>query len=160
SGMVVLATTNHPDRLDPALLNRPSRFDRKYQFNLPAEAERVAYVAGWNKQLQPELRLSEPAVNEVAQMTADFSFAYLKELFVSATTQWMSARESEPDLKHACESSPPMDSIVVELAKQLRQQMKSASDAPSQPDNVVSKVCGMLGKVWKEVRSRMSRLTG
>ena len=28
TGLVVLATTNHADRLDPAILNRPSRFDR------------------------------------------------------------------------------------------------------------------------------------
>jgi len=44
TGVVILATTNHPDRLDPAILDRPSRFDRKYYFDLPAEAERVSRV--------------------------------------------------------------------------------------------------------------------
>ena len=28
-GLLVIATTNHFDRLDPGLSNRPSRFDRK-----------------------------------------------------------------------------------------------------------------------------------
>src|SRR5205085_9034892 len=35
-GIVTLATTNHPERLDPSILDRPSRFDRKYPFDLPA----------------------------------------------------------------------------------------------------------------------------
>jgi SpoVK/Ycf46/Vps4 family AAA+-type ATPase len=90
SGLVALATTNHPDRLDPAILNRPSRFDRKYYFNLPTASERSAYIAAWNQQLQRELRLSESATRAVVQRTEDFSFAYLKELFVSATMHWMS----------------------------------------------------------------------
>jgi hypothetical protein len=29
-------TTNHRERLDPAIIDRPSRFDRKYPFDLPA----------------------------------------------------------------------------------------------------------------------------
>src|SRR5205814_5369534 len=75
TGVVVLATTNHPDRLDPAILDRPSRFDRKYYFDLPAEVERSAYIAAWTKQLQAELRLSEEIVAEVVQQTEGFSFA-------------------------------------------------------------------------------------
>ena len=46
TGIVVLATTNHPDRLDPAIVERPSRFDRKYLFPLPGEAERAASPSG------------------------------------------------------------------------------------------------------------------
>jgi hypothetical protein len=40
--------------------------------------------------LEAELRLSENAVREVVQQTENFSFAYVKELFVSATMHWMS----------------------------------------------------------------------
>src|SRR6185436_14121772 len=85
TGLVVLATTNHPEKLDPAILDRPSRFDRKYHFNLPAAPERLAYVAAWNRRLEAELRLSEIAIGKVVQQTENFSFAYMKELFVSAT---------------------------------------------------------------------------
>jgi AAA+ superfamily predicted ATPase len=135
TGLVALATTNHPDRLDPAILNRPSRFDRKYYFNLPAAAERFAYVAAWNKQLQPELRLSETAAREVVQQTENFSFAYLKELFVSATMQWMSARGE-------IVTGASMDEIILDQAARLRAQMAAPSGAP-----VSSKSRGLISGI-------------
>ena len=115
TGLVVLATTNYPDRLDPAILNRPSRFDRKYYFNLPAAGERLAYIVAWNNagaeaardgfarnnpehlQRHAELRLSEEAIEEVVRLTENFSFAYMKELFLSATMHWISTREDLPN---------------------------------------------------------------
>jgi hypothetical protein len=54
-GVVVLATTNHPERLDAAILERPSRFDRKYHFNLPEMAERAQYIRHWNTSLQEDI---------------------------------------------------------------------------------------------------------
>ena len=117
----MLATTNHSDRLDPAILNRPSRFDRKYYFKLPAASERSAYIAAWNKQLQPELRLSESAIRAIVQQTEDFSFAYLKELFVSATMHWMSATSELPCALNS------MDRIIVEEVGRLRAQMASVA---------------------------------
>ena len=39
-GIMVIATTNAPEKLDAALLDRPSRFDRVWHFGLPAQAER------------------------------------------------------------------------------------------------------------------------
>jgi len=76
TGVVVLATTNHPERLDPSILDRPSRFDRKYYFELPRERERLAYVAKWNQDLQIEMRVTERAAKEVVRGTEGFSFAY------------------------------------------------------------------------------------
>ena len=90
NGVVVLATTNHAEKLDPAILDRPSRFDRKYQFDLPGKAERLRYVQKWNTDLQVELRLAEPTLALVVKNTEGFSFAYLKELFVASMAQWMS----------------------------------------------------------------------
>ncbi|KAK5245880.1 hypothetical protein LTR16_007204, partial [Cryomyces antarcticus] len=37
-GILMVASTNHLDQLDPGLSKRPSRFDRKYLFPLPSEA--------------------------------------------------------------------------------------------------------------------------
>lgn len=112
TGVVVLATTNHPEKLDPAILDRPSRFDRKYYFHLPAEPERFGYVAAWNKELQPELRLAESVVWKVVQQTDGFSFAYLKELFLSSMMQWMATHQSVS-----------MDEIILGQSARLRTQM-------------------------------------
>ena len=56
-GILTIATTNHPAKLDPAILDRPSRFDRKYHFGLPELPERLAYIERWNGSLEPEARL-------------------------------------------------------------------------------------------------------
>ena len=91
TGVVVLATTNHPEKLDPAILDRPSRFDRKYYFTLPSDSERLAYVRKWNRELQPEMRVTEAAAFEIVRKTEGFSFAYLKELLVASMMEWVSS---------------------------------------------------------------------
>ena len=114
TGVIVLATTNHPQKLDPSILDRPSRFDRKYYFQLPSETERLAYIAKWNEELQPELRVSETAANRVVNETEGFSFAYMKELFVAAMVQWMSSG-----------GDGSMDDVIIEQTELLRSQMKN-----------------------------------
>lgn len=112
TGVVVIATTNHPEKLDAAILDRPSRFDRKYNFELPGPSERAAYIALWNGKLQPELRLSTFCVSEVVRTTEGFSFAYLKELFLSSLMQWVSNTQKVP-----------MDEVVRDQAARLRSQI-------------------------------------
>jgi len=114
TGVVVLATTNHPEKLDSAILDRPSRFDRKYYFQLPADAERFAYISKWNQELQPELRVSERGAAELVRKTANFSFAYLKELFVSSMVQWVTDG-----------NGGSMDNVILAQADLLRAQVKS-----------------------------------
>ncbi|KAF8195709.1 P-loop containing nucleoside triphosphate hydrolase protein [Mycena galopus ATCC 62051] len=84
-GLLVIGTTNHFDRLDPGLSSRPSRFDRKYKFDDPTWEERVLYVKYWQNKLKDNKDIDFPntLVDEVADETKDFSFAYLKEAFVS-----------------------------------------------------------------------------
>ena len=118
TGVVVLATTNHPEKLDTAILDRPSRFDRKYYFDLPADAERCAYIEHWNRDLQPELRVSECATPLLVNETTGFSFAYLKELFVASMAQWMSTS-----------GKTSMDDVILAQAKSLRAQMNTKQKA-------------------------------
>ncbi|HWC77320.1 MAG TPA: ATP-binding protein, partial [Blastocatellia bacterium] len=115
TGVVVLATTNHPDRLDPAILDRPSRFDRKYYFQLPSADGRLTYLKRWRDSVQPELRFSDLALRKTVEISDDFSFAYLKELCVSAMMEWMAA------------SSNSMDQILCMRATLLRKEMKDKS---------------------------------
>ena len=90
TGVVVLATTNHPEKLDAAILDRPSRFDRKYYFTLPSNAERFAYIRKWNEGLQPEMHINKAVAIEVVERIEGFSFAYLKELLVASMMEWVS----------------------------------------------------------------------
>ncbi|MFO0554499.1 MAG: ATP-binding protein [Polyangiaceae bacterium] len=93
TGILTIATTNHPERLDPALLERPSRFDRKYHFALPDTAERARYLESWNGRFEPAMRLDSEVVRELADRTEGMSFAFLKELVVSAMVRWMAERQ-------------------------------------------------------------------
>jgi AAA+ superfamily predicted ATPase len=122
AGILTVATTNHPEQLDPAIRDRPSRFDRTYRFDLPAVAERQAYMAQWNASLQPALRVSAPAAARIAERTEGFSFAYLKELFLSAMMRWMVTPQPGA-----------MDQVLEEQVDVLRAQMASAA-APSPED--------------------------
>lgn len=122
SGIVILATTNHPDRLDSAIVERPSRFDRKYHFELPALLERVAYIRMWNDTLKDEMRLSDLAANQIAELTDGFSFAYLKELCVSSMIRWMAARE--PGV---------IEKMMIDQISGLREQMISAAKESAKP---------------------------
>ncbi|KAJ7178966.1 P-loop containing nucleoside triphosphate hydrolase protein [Mycena filopes] len=85
-GLLVIGTTNHFERLDPGLSTRPSRFDRKYLFDDPDLEERKLYAQYWQNKLEAneEIEFPDALVDEVAEQTGKFSFAYLKEVFVSA----------------------------------------------------------------------------
>ncbi len=76
SGIVVLAATNRPEVLDPALL-RPGRFDRQVVIPLPTLAERAAILAVHcqDKHLGPDVDL-----HVVARGTPGFSGADLANL--------------------------------------------------------------------------------
>ena len=85
-GILMIGSTNHLDKLDPAISKRPSRFDRKYHFKIPGEEERRLYAEYWRGKLlkNDTVDFPEELAGIVAQLTEGFSFAYLKELFVMA----------------------------------------------------------------------------
>jgi len=119
NGILVLATTNYPEKLDPAILERPSRFDRKYTFDLPAAAERRRYIAGRNEKLSEGMRLTDATIDLLAESTAGFSFAYLQELCMSMTMAWMRERVDGT-----------MDGIALDQMTALRSQMRTPATAP------------------------------
>lgn len=74
-GMLLVATTNHPEMLDPAINNRPGRFDVVIELASPDLDRRRAFLEQSVLVLQEELPLEE-----VAAATAELSFAHLREI--------------------------------------------------------------------------------
>lgn len=85
-GIMMVATTNHLDQLDGGLAKRPSRFDRKYNFPVPNHEERIMYCDYWRRKLQhnKKVEFPEKLSPAIADITQDFTFAYLKEAFVAS----------------------------------------------------------------------------
>lgn len=86
--VIVMAATNRPDVLDPALL-RPGRFDRRVTIDLPDRKDRVEIlkVHARKKQLQDDVNLEI-----IAQRTPGFSGAELYSLMNEAAI--LAAREA------------------------------------------------------------------
>ena len=80
TGIVVMAATNRPEVLDPALL-RPGRFDRQVEIPLPNQAERAAILKVHTKGKQ---LASDTDLDAVARGTPGFSGADLANLINEA----------------------------------------------------------------------------
>ena len=79
-GIIIIAATNRPDVLDPALL-RPGRFDRQVTVNRPdvKEREEILKVHAKNKILAPSVKLKN-----IAERTPGYSGADLENLLNEA----------------------------------------------------------------------------
>lgn len=86
--VIVIAATNRPDVLDPALL-RPGRFDRRVVMDLPDinGREEILHIHGRNKPLMEDVRL-----RVIAERTPGFSGADLENLMNEAAI--LAAREN------------------------------------------------------------------
>lgn len=69
-----IATTNHPDKLDPTIVNRPRRFDRIIEIGFPDEETRIAFFKGKN--------IEGEELDMWVKNSIDLSFAAMTELFV------------------------------------------------------------------------------
>jgi len=92
SGVILLAATNRPDVLDPALL-RPGRFDRRIVFDLPdiKDREAILKIHSHNKPLEKNVKLKE-----IAERTPGFSGADLANIVNEAAI--LTARRNKKEI--------------------------------------------------------------
>ncbi len=96
-----IATTNHPDKLDPTLINRPRRFDRLIEVGFPDKETRTIFYEG--KGLQgDELELW-------VTKTQDLSFAAMTELFVLVKAYNKTFEESLARMKRMMTDTPKLE---------------------------------------------------
>ena len=74
SGVVTMMTTNYPEQLPPALIDRPGRFHDVLKFDLPNEDARRKMLARW----LPGVSGSD--VDAAVKATAGYSGAHVREL--------------------------------------------------------------------------------
>lgn len=79
--VVFLATTNYPDKLGHRIMNRPSRFDKRFRIGFPsAESRRVYFEHLIGAEKLAELNIN---LDKWVDDSDEFSIAHLKELFVA-----------------------------------------------------------------------------
>lgn len=77
--VVNIATTNYPEKLKERITNRPSRFDRRYEINLPSSEVRKFYIENMTK----EDDLENIDINQWVKDTEGYTIDHLKELITS-----------------------------------------------------------------------------
>jgi len=92
-GVIVLAATNQPDVLDPALL-RPGRFDRRVEVNLPDKAGRKAILEVHTRKVP---LAADVDLEEIAAATPGFSGADIKNLVNEAAL--LAARRDQDEVR-------------------------------------------------------------
>jgi len=112
-GIIIIAATNRPDVLDPALL-RPGRFDRQVMVNLPdvREREEILKVHAKNKILASDVTL-----HYLAKRTSGFSGADLENLLNEAAL--LAVRRNKEEITMA-EIDEAHDRVLMGPAKTSR----------------------------------------
>ncbi len=100
--VVFLATTNYPELLGPRIINRPSRFDKRFKIPYPNVESRTMYFKHLCGNKKPDELGIE--IKKWVKDTEDFSIAHLKELFVAVIILGDDYAEALENLNHMKEN--------------------------------------------------------
>ena len=118
-GVVIMAATNRPEILDPALL-RPGRFDRQIQVGLPTEQGRqqILRIHTRNVKLAPDVD-----IDRLSQITAGFSGADLANIVNEAA---LLAVRRNADAVTMADFDQAIERVIAGLRKKvpLKQEVK------------------------------------
>jgi GTPase SAR1 family protein len=113
SGVFFIGSTNYPDKIDPAFMNRSGRFDRTYKIDNPSENTRRVFFQSRNiGDLLSEYKVhrdenipdtNEGTVELFVKHSHDLPMASLKEIMTS--TQYLLASNEEMSIEEAVEKT-------------------------------------------------------
>lgn len=83
-GLFIIGTTNYPQKIDPALINRAGRFDRAYEIPSPSEEVREQYL----RKLDIKHIFSDKQFVDMAKRSKGLSMSQLNELYMSVALNW------------------------------------------------------------------------
>lgn len=96
NGIMVIATANEIRQLKPSITDRPSRFDRKFEICLPDQKMAYIYLSRWFGKT-----ISSTKIKSLSKLSEqnNFSYAYLKELYISSMFEALSKKRKVPTEK-------------------------------------------------------------
>lgn len=96
NGLLVVATANDIKKLKSNITDRPSRFDRKFEIPLPNQEMAYIYLKRWFGNL-----ITTKKCKELAKYAEkyEFSYAYLKELYISSMFEALAHNRKSPTEK-------------------------------------------------------------
>ena len=122
-GIITILTSNYPEKLPPALLDRPGRFHHIVNFELPKAEHRKAMLKLWVDDIL--VSQDEDLLKEITEKTDGFSGAHLKELVEFAK---MIAEEDDIEIGKALIMS--LDKLMEqrELIEEIRDNKTDAKE--------------------------------
>src|SRR2546421_3125416 len=133
-GVIVLAATNRPELIDPALL-RPGRFDLVVELEYPDEEERCAIfvVHTRGKPLAPEITLEELAQLTPGRSGADIE-AICRRASLLALREWIAPRLNVGRVQVTEETAGSEPSGTAEAETETKTEAAKEGSFPALPD--------------------------
>lgn len=96
NGLLVIATANNIKSFQPNIMDRPSRFDKKFEIPPPNQEMAYIYLKRWFGNL-----ITNEKCKELSKYTEkyNFSYAYLKELYISSMFEALAHNRKTPTSK-------------------------------------------------------------
>ena len=94
NGILVLATTNHTENIDPAISDRPGRFDRIIEVPMPDKAQRKQIIKNLLRNMPSKMTEGE-AIDRIASKSNGLSGAWIREVVQTAMIEAISAGREE-----------------------------------------------------------------
>lgn len=107
--VVYLATTNYPEKLKERILNRPSRFNKRYELTLPNEETREKFFI--TKLKDGDVERFNIDIKQWVKDTNDFTMDHIKNLLLSVVVYGNKYEDALKDVKELTNTDDMPDSI-------------------------------------------------
>lgn len=150
TGVITIMTTNSPEKLPDALLDRPGRFSDILHFDSPTKELRQQMIEKWIGEI------SEGSMKSILETTEGYSGAYMWELIQFAKTM---AEDHEMAIEDALVES--LEKLIgqKDLIAQIRGEKKQEDNEPEEKeidveDIAIKAMCETLEKSGRTISSR------
>jgi len=110
NNLLILATTNLPEKLTENIVSRPTRFDRNFLIDLPTRDCRKAYFESFVS--KKSLKEKNITIDQLLNNTEGFSIDHMKELILLTFVQNKPLQEATSEIK-TMSTNPTIRNVTI-----------------------------------------------